>query len=270
MDSGAWAAVNGALRTEMRMDVLANNLANVNTTGYKESDITFDSYLTHAGPEQFPMPHDSFLGLKGPGDIPFPFSSPATNALPVTYPAAPSTVTKNIQGPLQMTGNPLDVAIEGDGFFVVNTPQGRRYTRDGSFNINEAGELVTKAGFQVLSEGGGPIIPGSDTLGIAQDGTLTSGNKSGNMGRLLRVGLPEQALKRAGQNVFEAPQNQEIPLVDAKGGFHQGYLEGSNANVVRGMTQMIDANRAFESYMKAIQTLDGMDAQVTNQVGRLG
>ncbi|MBF0146840.1 MAG: flagellar basal-body rod protein FlgF [Magnetococcales bacterium] len=267
MDSGAWAAVNGALRTEMRLDVLANNLANVSTNGYKENDITFDSYLTGPGPEQFPMPDQSFLGLRGPGDIPFPFSSPATNAIAITYPAAPSTVTKVNQGALQLTSNPLDVAIEGDGFFVVNTPQGRRYTRDGAFEVNSFGELVNKDGFQVFGDNEGPLVIGSDPISIAKDGTIS--NKNGTIGRLLRVGLPEESLKRAGRNLFEVPDNQVTDLTDAKGGFHQGYLEASNANVVRGMTQMIDANRAFESYMKAIQSLDGLDAQA-NQIGRLG
>ncbi|MEO5327689.1 MAG: flagellar basal-body rod protein FlgF [Magnetococcus sp. THC-1_WYH] len=267
MDSGAWAAVNGALRTEMRLDVLANNLANVNTNGYKEGDITFDSFMTKPGPEQFPMPNDSFLGLRGPGDIPFPFSNPATNALSITYPAAPSTVTKVNQGALQATGNPLDVAIEGDGFFAVNTPQGQRYTRDGSFNVNSFGELVNKDGFQVMGDNGAPLVVGSDPITISKDGTIS--NKDGTMGRLQRVGLPEEALKRVGQNLYEVPQDQVTNLTETQGGFHQGYLEASNANVVRGMTQMIDANRAFESYMKAIQSLDGLDSQA-NQIGRLG
>lgn len=267
MDSGLWAAVNGALRTETRLDVLANNLANVNTTGYKEGDITFDSFLTKPGPEQFPLPGDSFLGLRGPGDVPFPFSSPATNALPITYPAAPSTVTKLSQGALQSTENPLDVAIEGDGFFTVNTPLGRRYTRDGSFQVNSFGELVNKSGYQVLGEGGGPLIVGSDPIAISKEGTIS--NKNGIVGRIQRVGLPEESLKRAGQNLYEAPESQEINLAEAKGGFHQGFLEASNANVVRGMTQMIEANRAFESYMKAIQSIDGLDSQA-NQIGRLG
>uniref|UniRef100_UPI00187D5EFF flagellar hook-basal body complex protein n=1 Tax=Candidatus Magnetaquicoccus inordinatus TaxID=2496818 RepID=UPI00187D5EFF len=142
MDSGLYAAVNGAMRASLRMDVLANNLANSTTAGFKEDEITFDSYMTKPGAAQFPLPGDSFMGLTGPKYIPFPFSSPATNAYSMTYPRADGTHVNVSQGALNSTGNPLDVAIEGEGFFVLNTPQGRRYTRDGSFAINSQGELV--------------------------------------------------------------------------------------------------------------------------------
>ena len=266
MDSGLYAAVNGALRTEMKLDVLTNNLANVNTTGFKEGNITFDSYMTSPGPEQFPLAGDSFMGLKGPGDIPFPFSNPATNALSVTYPAAPSTTTDTTQGGLVPTGNSLDVAINGEGFFVLDTPEGRRYTRDGSFEVNKLGELVNKNGFNVLGAGGGKLTIGTSTVAIGEDGVIS--NKDGPLGRLERVGIPAEVLKKVGQNVYTAPEGSEIPMEGTLGGVQQGFLEASNANAIRGMTQMIEANRAFESYMKMIQTLDGLDGQA-NRIGRL-
>jgi flagellar basal-body rod protein FlgF len=266
MDSGLYAAVNGALRTEMKLDVLTNNLANVNTTGFKEGNITFDSYMTSPGPEQFPLAGDSFMGLKGPGDIPFPFSNPATNALSVTYPAAPSTTTDTTQGGLVPTGNSLDVAINGEGFFVLDTPEGRRYTRDGSFEVNKLGELVNKNGFNVLGAGGGKLTIGTSTVAIGEDGVIS--NKDGQLGRLERVGIPAEVLKKVGQNVYTAPEGSEIPMEGTLGGVQQGFLEASNANAIRGMTQMIEANRAFESYMKMIQTLDGLDGQA-NRIGRL-
>lgn len=264
MDSGSWAAVNGALRTEMRLDVLSNNLANSSTTGYKEGDITFDSYLTKPGPELFPLPGDSFMGLKGPGDVPFPFSNPATNALPVTYPAAPGTTTNMTQGGLKPTGNPLDMALEGEGFFVVNTPEGERYTRDGSFMINTAGELVNRSGYQVMGESG-PIVLGIDPVSVGPDGTLS--NPRGVLGRIKRVSIPDDVVKRTGGNLYSATA-EKVAMLEGKGSVKQGCLETSNVNVVRGMTQMIEANRAFESYMKAIQTLDGLDGQAV-QIGRL-
>ncbi|MBF0358069.1 MAG: flagellar basal-body rod protein FlgF [Magnetococcales bacterium] len=266
MDSGLYAAVNGALRTEMRLSVLTNNLANINTTGYKEGNITFDSYMTSPGPEQFPLPGDSFLGLKGPGDIPFPFSNPATNALSVTYPAAPSTTTDTQQGGLVPTGNALDVAISGEGFFVLDAPEGRRYSRDGSFEVNKLGELVNKDGFNVLGPGGSKINIGSKSVTIGADGTIS--NDSGVLGKIELVGLPAEVLKRVGQNTYTAPQESEIPLEGSNTGVQQGFLEASNSNAIRGMTQMIEANRAFESYMKMIQALDGLDAQA-NQIGRM-
>ena len=265
MDSGLYAAVNGALRTEMKLDVLTNNLANVNTTGFKEGNITFDSFMTSPGPEQFPLAGDSFMGLKGPGDIPFPFSNPATNALSVTYPAAPSTTTDTTQGGLVPTGNPLDVAINGEGFFVLDTPEGRRYTRDGSFEVNKLGELVSKDGFNVLGAGGAKLTVGSHSVSIGEDGVIS--NENGQLGRIERVGLPDSELKRVGANLYTAPAESEINL-QGIGGVQQGFLEGSNSNAIRGMTQMIEANRAFESYMKMIQSLDSLDGQA-NQIGRL-
>ncbi len=266
MDSGLYAAVNGALRTEMKLDVLTNNLANVNTTGFKEGNITFDSYMTSPGPEQFPLPGDSFMGLKGPGDIPFPFSNPATNALSVTYPAAPSTTTDTTQGGLVPTGNALDVAINGEGFFVLDTPEGRRYTRDGSFEVNSLGELVNQDGYNVLGAGGSKLIIGNKKVYIGDDGIIS--NETGVLGQIHRVGLPAEQLKKVGQNLYSAPADSEISMEGTTATIEQGFLEASNANAIRGMTQMIEANRAFESYMKMIQALDGLDGQA-NQIGRL-
>ncbi len=266
MDSGVYAAVNGALRTEMRLEVLANNLANVNTNGFKEGNITFDSYMVKPGIEQFPLPGDSFMGHKGPSELPYPFINPASSAYSMTYPAAPGTTTDTTQGGLKSTGNPLDIAIEGDGYFVVNTPEGRRYTRDGSFQVSSDGELVTKDGYQVLGNGGSPLNIGSQVVEISQDGTIA--NPEAQVGQLMRVGLPKESLKKVGHNLISAPQEQEISLVGARGGFKQGFLEASNTNSIRGMTQMIEANRNFENYMKVIQTLDGIDGQA-NQVGHL-
>ncbi|MBF0311210.1 MAG: flagellar basal-body rod protein FlgF [Magnetococcales bacterium] len=266
MDSGLYAAVNGARRMEWRLEVLANNLANTNTTGYKGQNISFESFMTAPGPEQFPLPTDSFMGFRGPGDIPFPFSSPATNAIPMSYPMAKNTTVDLTQGSLQATGNPLDVAIEGEGFFRVQTPAGVQYTRDGSFAVNNQGELVTKDGYQVLDEGGGPLTVGSGPVEIARDGTLSS--NQGTLGRIGLVNLPAKELEKTGQNLYSAPAGSEVP-VTATTGVNQGYLEGSNANTVHSMTQMIDTHRAYESYMKMMKALDELDNQAANQVGRL-
>ncbi len=266
MDSGLFAAVNGALRTEMRLEVLANNLANVNTTGFKEGNITFDSYITKPGPEQHPLPSDKFLGIRSPADIPFPYTNPAANALSVTYPRADGTHTDMTQGALVPTGGALDVAIDGDGFFLMDTPQGRRYTRDGAFQVNTEGLLVSKDGFPVLGAGNAPLNVGNGPVEIGVDGTVST--PAGLIGRLQRVGIPVESLGKMGQNLYSAPQEREIPLDGARGGFRQGFLEGSNANPIKGMTQMIEANRAFESYMKMIRALDGLDGQAV-QIGKL-
>ncbi|MEO5366162.1 MAG: flagellar basal-body rod protein FlgF [Magnetococcus sp. WYHC-3] len=268
MDSGFWSAVNGARRSELRMEILSNNLANVNTNGFKSDQITFDTFLTQPGPELFPLPTDTFMGTRGPGDIPFPFSNPATNAYNMTYPVAFETSVDVAQGPLQLTGNPLHVALEGEGFFVVQSPEGRRYTRDGSFEISATGELVNKNGHAVLGTGGAPLAVGNGPISIADDGTLSGPN--GVIGQLARVTLPQRELEKVGMNLYRVEdQAMEQPVPAGSGAVIQGHLEGSNANVVRSMTQMIETQRAFESYMKMIQTLDGLDNQAVNQVGRL-
>ncbi|MBF0625058.1 MAG: flagellar basal-body rod protein FlgF [Magnetococcales bacterium] len=268
MDSGFYSAVNGARRIGLRLEVLANNLANVNTNGYKGDNITFDSFMTKPGPELFPLATDSFMGLRGPGDIPFPFSNPAANAYPMTYPMAVNTETDLTQGHLKDSGNPFDVAIEGKGFFAVNTPQGARYTRDGSFTLNAAGELVTKDGFQVLGAGGGPITIGEGPVTIAKDGSVS--DATGPVGRLVRMELPKEQLDKVGKNLYAVPDGAAVPIAEeGEGGFHQGYLEGSNTDSVHGMTLMIESHRAFETYMKMIKALDSLDEQAATQIGRL-
>lgn len=266
MDSGLFAVTNGALRAEMHLDVLTNNLANANTTGFKEAEITFDSFMTTPGTEQFPLAGDTFMGLRGPGDVPFPFHNPATNAYSVTYPRADGTHTNMEQGPVSQTGNTLDVAIDGEGFFVVQTPHGVRYTRDGAFAINERGMLVSKEGHPIMGTGGSTLTIGSENVQISEDGTISG--PAGPLGRLLRVGLPVDALEMTGGNLYRAPAGQETPLEGTRGGFLQGFLEKSNTNTVRGMAQIIQVNRAFEVYMQMIKAMDGIDGQAI-QVGRL-
>ncbi|MBF0620284.1 MAG: flagellar basal-body rod protein FlgF [Magnetococcales bacterium] len=267
MDSGFYAAVNGALRSEMKLEVLTNNLANVNTTGFKADDITFDSFLTAAGPEMFPMPTDSFMGLRAPGDVPFPYSNPGSNSYQMTYPMATGTQADLQQGSLQATGNPLDMAVEGEGFFMVQTPNGERFTRDGSFTVNQNGELVNKDGFPVLGEGGSSLVIGDSAIEVGPDGSIAT--DAGIIGRIARVSIPPEVLKKEGQNLYSAPQENVAPVESGFGGIRQGFLEGSNSDSIRGMTQMVETHRAYDTYMKMIKALDGLDGQATNQIGRL-
>ncbi|WP_320412242.1 flagellar basal body rod C-terminal domain-containing protein, partial [Candidatus Magnetaquicoccus inordinatus] len=148
---------------------------------------------------------------------------------------------------------------------VLNTPQGRRYTRDGSFAINSQGELVNKDGYPVLGAGGAALVVGNERVQISPDGTIA--NARSVVGRLMRVSLPAASLEKAGGNLYQSSA-QETNLETPTGGFLQGFLEQSNVNAVRGMTQMIEVNRAFEAYMQMIRALDGLDGQAI-QVGRL-
>lgn len=270
MDSGFYAAANGALRSELRLAVLSNNLANLNTNGFKQDRIAFGAFMTSVGPEQFPLPNDSLLGLHVPGSIPFPYSNPASNAYSMAYPMARYSVPDLSPGEMRATDNPLHVGIEGEGFLTLNGPDGKRhYTRDGALVTNADGELVTREGYQVLGEGGAPIVVGNGPVSIALDGTVSVG--TGVAGRLQLVSLPKEGLIKEGNNRYQlAPGAAEVPVLAVQTKIHQGFLEGSNTDMIRGMTEMVETNRAFETYMKMIQALDGMDAKAANDISRLG
>lgn len=266
MDSGFYAAVNGARRAEMRLEVLSNNLANVNTAGYKQDKIVFGSMLTSPGPEQHPLPTDSFMGMHGPGDIPFPYSNPSANAYRMTYPQAMLTVPDTSGGAMKNTGNPLHVAIEGNGYLAVDTPNGRRYTRDGSMQVNTRGELATKDGSPIAGEGGAPVVVGNGPVSIALDGTVST--PTGMVGRLLVVGLAKESMAKVGNNQYTGSE-QALPP-DGNVTLHQGFLEDSNTDMIHGMTDMVETNRAFETYMKMIQALDGLDGHAANEISKVG
>lgn len=269
MDSGLYAVVNGARRMSLRMDTLANNLANANTTGFKQDQVMFDSYMTQPGIEQFPLPTDSFLSVKAPGDVPFPFSNPAANAHKVTYPMATEAVTDTTQGALQKTGGQLDLAIQGEGYFKVMTPEGVRYTRDGSFTRGANGDVVNMEGHALLGAGDAPINLGEvEVVMIRPDGTI-SDETGANLGQVVRVGLAEDRMEKAGNSLYTAAADAEQPLDDAPGGIIQYHLEASNVNGIHNMTKLIETQRHFQNYMKMIQAMDGLDEKAVNQIGRL-
>jgi flagellar basal-body rod protein FlgG len=170
-------------------------------------------------------------------------------------------------GPTQKTGNPLDFAISGEGFFSVQTPEGVRYTRDGRFSINEDGELVTLSGYPVLGEGG-PIQVDGPSLAMDETGTITIDGNPVDRFKIVTFQNP-MALKKIGDRLF-AP-------MEAVGGakpaeavqLHQGVVEQSNVTTIRMMTEMIEVLRSYESYQKAIRSIDEATAKSINDVGRV-
>jgi flagellar basal-body rod protein FlgG len=170
------------------------------------------------------------------------------------------------QGAIQTTGNPLDVAINGDGFFSIQTPDGVQYTRQGSFTLNTEGVLVTQDGYPVMGEGG-EIALEEGTVEIDMQGTLyVDGDE---VGRLQITDFPNAgSLKKTGNGRF-------IPTDPALQGrqpedtiVRQGHLESANVNPVSAMTEMIETSRAFEAYQKVIQSTDEATAKSINDVGR--
>ncbi len=235
---GQMESLEGARMLERRLDVLSNDMANSNTTGFKRQEITFEEYL---------LPQVDKTERTAKGEV---------------------IKTDFSQGTLHKTGNPFDFAINGKGFFVVDTPAGRRYTRAGNFTLNTKNQLVTQEGYPVL--GNGAPITLEDTTGkgvwMSSDGNFYVDET--NVGKIDIVSFENpQALKRIGRNLYQATpaagmEKPEKSLVS------QGYLEDSNVNPLETMVALIDLYRVYEAEQKALQSADQMDNRAVNNLGK--
>ncbi|MDI6605401.1 MAG: flagellar hook-basal body complex protein [Thermoanaerobacteraceae bacterium] len=257
---GLYTASSGMVTQSKIMDVVSNNLANVNTTGYKR-----DTVVTSAFPD--------FTVTKNGGDnIPYDGKIGKMN-----YGILVDTLHTNFQyGTINETKGKLDFALEGNGFFAVSpsplsTPQNIRYTRDGSFSLNKEGYLVTKDGYYVLSKNtdqSGNHVAIKLTQGdISVDG---SGNISLNGQYMDRFNIVDfnnyNILKKEGENLFDAAGAQIIP---ANAVVKQGYLESSNVNSVDEMVNMINVVRSYEANQKVVTAFDETLSKTVNDVGRV-
>lgn len=265
---GIYSALSGAMAQGQRLETIANNMANVNTPGFKRDDQVFREYLTanQKPPDlqnvpKVPASIDSFYDMQG-GDV--------------SYVDAAGTYTDFSQGSLKSTGNPLDLALDGDGFFEVMTPQGLSMTRVGSFRMDSAGQLVTKDGHPVMAAGDAAADPagriirvGQGTLSITESGDIFDGQA--NIGKISVVKVADKdSLQKVGGSLFRFKANAqpEIVAVDNPT-MKQGFVESSNVNVVKEMTDMITATRAFESTQKAISAYDQMSEKLVNSVPKV-
>lgn len=245
MLQGMIDAVKACLKEEMRMDVISNNLANTSVPGYKKSRISFQSLLQSQ-------------------------SSSAGTASAQNGQASPDLVRIEIdhtQGDFRTTGNDLDLALHGEGFFKVLTEEGVRYTRKGNFVLDTEGFLVTQGGEKVLGTGG-PIQVIGHRIEIGGMGTVSADGEE--QGRLDLVSFEDpQRLTVVGQGVFANPLGErELPL-PLTSRIKQGYLELPNVQVAEEMVSMIHCMRAFESYQKVIQVLDEVNQRAINEVSRI-
>jgi flagellar basal-body rod protein FlgG len=246
---------------QMRTEVIANNLANVNTTGFKRSRAQFEDLL--------------YQTMQGPQVL----GSSETNTAPAIQIGRGTHLTAvsrlHSQGALESTGRSLDVAIDGDGFFPITLPSGvTAYTRDGSFQISDQGVLVTSDGYQV---GAGIKIPADVTeLAISASGVVSGskgvGGEQQELGRIELARFPNPSgMSSMGQNLFAAtPASGEAttgyPMDDGMGRLVQGVLEGSNVEIVQEMVDMIAAQRAYELNSKAVKAADEMSQTATDMV----
>jgi flagellar basal-body rod protein FlgF len=241
MDAGIFSTMSGSLAAQTRLDALANNLANANTVGFK-----MERVLQRA---------------ERAGDV-----VPPPNAVPtpVTHEYVQTDFS---QGAISKTGNPLDVALGGAGFFVVKTDRGDRLTRSGDFTIDSAGYLATGDGSRVQGTSGDLSIPKSPVV-FGTDGSIRAGDQRVGQLRVVTVEDPTKLVRESGTR-FAAG---DLPLGDAAPGsvqIVQGAIEGANISPVEGLVSMIETVRGFETYMRAAERLDQMTSKAISEVGRV-
>jgi len=221
---------------ERQLDVVANNVANVNTNGFKADHQLFEEFLNSGAHE------DNFQ----------------SSDRRVSYVQDRGTYRDDSQGPIQRTGNPLDLAIDGSGFLAVQTAAGERYTRDGNLHLNNTGQLVTGSGDAVLGTGG-PIVfqPTDHDITISPDGTVTvveGANRADSIrGKLRIVNFADpQTAQKQGDNLYAAVGDAG-PQPDTKSTIQQGSIEKSNVNSVSEMSHMVEVTRSYQQIANMLQ-----------------
>jgi flagellar basal-body rod protein FlgF/flagellar basal-body rod protein FlgG len=237
MENTLLIGLSRQMMLERQMDVVANNVANVNTTGYKADRSVFEEYLMPGAHE------DNFVGRDRR----------------VSFVQDRATFHDFSGGPTEQTKNPLDVAIDGKAFLVVQTPGGERYTRDGALQINPQGQLVTVAGNPVLGTNGPITFQQTDhDITISDDGTVTVLEGTNNAadsirGKLKLVSFAQaQKLLKDGSNLYAAGEGgQATPDTTAR--VRQGFIEKSNVNAVTEMSRMVEVSRAYTAMATLLQ-----------------
>lgn len=270
MHKGMFVAASGFIAAEKRLETITNNLANMNTAGFKADRMVFQSYL--AGAKGQPP------GVSTPGNPNPAYMRHSEYVVPSEQ------YTDHSAGPIKSTGNPLDLTLDGDGFFAVMTGNGERYMRSGSFHVGPNGELVTANGAIVLNDQNKAIIVGAGMITIGEDGVIRSqtdfdGDPSGDptmddastgrdLGKLKVVDFGKPyTLKKEGGGLYSASDpNEALQARDTK--VMQGHLEQSNVNMIMEMTELIKNQRLAETYQKVITEHDNMTDRLIMNVGR--
>lgn len=289
MDKGIYTALSGGLAKSREIELIANNLANSTTPGFKRDTGTFNEYLTEL------RRYDSVDGVQREiQSLADPDARPTGDK---SFVEMDGVYTDFRQGTLQKTNRPLDIAIEGNGFFEVLTPAGVRYTRQGNFNLDPEGRLVTSSGFPVLKKGtqteinvtdlevkGAPPVTGPIPdrqpspqerviqLGQGQIQITEQGKIFQNGVEVAEVSVEEfhepQWLEKMGNSFYKNTHPKNLKNEQKVSKLHQGFIEGSNVNPVSEMTRLIEATRAYESHMQAVKTYQDIDNKSVNDIAR--
>lgn len=239
METTAYIALSRQLVLRRRMEIIANNIANMTASGFRAEKLLAEQVPVDAGKRQT-----------------------------INFVQDVAVVRDLTPGGMIPTNNPLDVAIEGNGYFVVATEEGDRYTRSGQFRLNDLGEIVTAAGHSVLDDGGAPLAVPADSgpITIAPDGTVSTPDAV--IGRINVVTFEDgQDLQKAGEGLYRTDQ---VPVPDPESRVIQGLLEGSNVRPIVEMTEMMSTLRAYQGTQKVIDSHHELERRMIERMLEVG
>lgn len=244
MIQATYSAVAGMVNQQIMMEVITNNLANVSTSGYKRDELSFSGMLN-------PLPAPEV---------------PTTNNVEDLDTISARFATDYTQGNMQRTDNPLDLALEGDGFFVVQHANEIRYTRSGNLSLNGLGQLVTAGGYPVLGVNGVIQIQGNQVDINDAGQIIVDGNPVAQL-RLASFQNSDELMK-AGNNTF-VTRNTGVTEMSSTAGVKQGFIEMSNVNPIYEMIKMVEAMRIYESYQKTAMLVNETLEKANNELGKV-
>ncbi len=247
MDNSLLVSLSQQLAAYRSMDVIANNLANVSTPGFKRESAKFEEFITHVAPSEGQTGQQALSFVKDAG------------------------VSRDIsQGSIESTGAPLDLAINGKGYFTVQTPNGMRYTRDGHFTLDANGQVVTSEGYALQGDSGAiTITPDDQNIKIGQDGTISSivNGISNQIGKLqVSDFADDSALTKQGDNLYSTSQSSTVATDSV---IRQGALESSNVQPVLEISHMIEVMRAYQATASLNQSQEDLTRQAITKLGAM-
>ncbi|HGJ65608.1 TPA: flagellar basal-body rod protein FlgF [bacterium] len=240
MIPGLYTAVSGMMNQQTMLEVITNNLANVNTVGYKKNELDFSGTFN-------PLPEQDGT-----------YSTLNLDSVSARF------ITDFSEGEIRQTNSTLDLALSGDGFFVIQHPEGIRYTRSGNFTLDNSGRLVTVDGYAVFGSNGAIQIQGENIEIDSKGYVIVDGNQIDKI-RIVDFAKPYE-LTKTGHNTFN---NTNQTILSSNAIVRQGYLEMSNANPIHEMVKMIETMRIYESYQKTIQLFNETLEKSNNELGKI-
>jgi len=239
-----YPVLSGALAQEKNLEIVTNNLANINSNGFKK-DFAIFTALDPLGQDQ-------------------PGSDGGKEPLPA-YGYLDGVGSDFTQGPMRQTGSPLDVAVDGENFFVVQTPGGLKYTKNGSFTLNGDGQIINQSGFPVMGSSGAITLP-AGKINIDYEGRVSVDGVEIDTLQVVQF-ADVKNLKKVEGTLFDSGGQTAAPSIDKR--VQQGFIEGSNVNPVEEMVAMIQVMRLYEASQKVIQSTDEMATKASNDLGKV-